>query len=177
MISILAVYLFLFSHACKRLSFHQRSITIIESMVPAAIILPCNLPPPFAILLRKLGLSTARNRFFCSPGLPGNRPCQRTGHSLQAFEYQASQGTVSVSLQEKDQRTPVKPVLHSPTATDVCHDLLSPTSASARCRNRPSLSREERSTLQLCPGHREHGRGSINGPSGVDVQKTCLVNN
>ena len=51
--------------------------------------------------------------------------CQRTGHSLQAFEYQASQGTVSVSLQEKDQRTPVKPVLHSPTATDVCHDLLS----------------------------------------------------
>ena len=146
-------------------------------MVPAAIILPCNLPSPFAILLGKLGLSTARNRFFCSPGLPGNLPCQRSGHSLQYFEYQASQGTISVSLQDKDQRTPMKPVLHSPTATDVCHDLLSLTSASARCRNRTSLSREERSTLQRCPDHREQGRGSINGPSCVDVQKPCLVDN
>jgi hypothetical protein len=49
--------------------------------------------------------------------------CQRTGHSLQASEY--SRGTVSVSLQEEDQRTPVKPVSHSLTMAKVCRDLLS----------------------------------------------------
>jgi hypothetical protein len=59
-----------------------------------------------------------------NPG-PCHQICQRTGHSLQACEYQASEGTVCVSLQEEDQRTPVKPVSHSLTMAKVCRDLLS----------------------------------------------------
>ena len=58
-----------------------------------------------------------------NPG-PCHQRCRRTGHSLQAYEDQASQGTVPVSLQEKDQRSPVKPVSHCLTTTKVCHDLL-----------------------------------------------------
>ena len=59
-----------------------------------------------------------------NPGLC-HQICPKIGHSLRALEYQASQGTVSVSLQAKVQRTPLKPVLHSPTTKEVCHDLLS----------------------------------------------------